>query len=80
MPELHLDPAGGIKGNVLVAAQATVTADVGVGAAGMASAISCLVSSAPIAVPTSVGNGAAEGGRTALNAMLAALAAKSLQG
>lgn len=42
--------------------------------AALASVLGGLVSSAVIAVPTSVGYGAAEGGRTALNAMLASCA------
>ncbi len=41
--------------------------------AALASVLGGLVSSALIAVPTSVGYGAAESGRTALNAMLAKL-------
>jgi NCAIR mutase (PurE)-related protein len=43
--------------------------------AALASVLGGLVSSALIAVPTSVGYGAAESGRTALNAMLASCAA-----
>ena len=42
--------------------------------AALASVLGGLVSGAVIAVPTSVGYGAAEGGRTALNAMLASCA------
>ena len=42
--------------------------------AALASVLGGLVSSAMICVPTSVGYGAAEGGRTALNAMLASCA------
>jgi NCAIR mutase (PurE)-related protein len=42
--------------------------------AALASVVGGLVSGAVIAVPTSVGYGAAEGGRTALNAMLASCA------